>query len=144
MTKLRKRLISLAVLLLVSSVPVACVNHQPVPSKLESRVLSRWDALMAYNFDVAYEFFSPTYRKLFPLSYYLSTAGTTVKWLSVKITDIQFEDRRARVTFILKYELELPMGVGKDFGKIDKEVHEVWLWADGNWWYTDDGKGTLF
>ena len=156
MTVLRKLLLSLATLLLLSIVPVACVNQPqtkadadhtiqvpPVNSELESRVLGRWDALMEQNFDQAYEFFSPAYRKLFPLEHYLKTTGSSVNWLSVKIKDIQFDDKRAKVKLVLEFQLVFPMGAGEDFGQISKDIGEVWLWIDGAWWYTTDDDGTL-
>ena len=105
----RKLMILLATLLVISTVPMACVNNPkikaPVNSELEPRVLGRWDALMARHFDEAYEYLSPAYRKLFPIGHYLSKTGSSVIWLSADITNIQFNDNRAEVTIDLKYEL---------------------------------------
>jgi len=151
MITLRKLFISVASLLIISTVPVACdqfesdsnqtIQTEPVNAKLESRVLGRWDTLIAKNFDQAYEFFSPAYRKLFPLEHYLPTTGANVDWLSTKIKDVKFDGDRAEVTLILNYRLNLPMSAGDSFGKIGKNVNEIWLWIDGEWWY-DSGNNS--
>ncbi len=147
MITLRKLFISVASFLVISTVLVACqtIQTEPVNAKLESRVLGRWDTLIAKNFDQAYEFFSPAYRKLYPLEHYLSTTGANVEWLSTKIKDVQFDGDRAEVTLILRYRLNLPMGGGDSFGNISKNVDEIWLWIDGEWWYVSgDISGGLF
>ena len=145
----RKPMISLATILVVSTAMVACVNKPqkeitPINSELESRVTGRWDALMAKRFDEAYEFFTPAYRNLFPLQHYLSKTGSSVNWLSVNIKDIQFDDKLAKVKVEVEYILNLPMGVGDDFGHITKDIDEVWLWVDETWWYTSNDDGSLF
>ena len=149
MTKLKKLLISLGVLLVLAAVLVYVNNPRiisdapPVDSRLEPRVLSRWDALIDRNFEQAYEYFSPAYRKLFPLENYLAKTGSSVAWVSIKIKGIQFDGQRAEVKLVLEYRLILPMGAGEDFGQIPKDIDEVWLWIDGDWWYTKAGDGRL-
>jgi len=149
MIMLRKILIAVLALLVFSIVPTACVNNAqlkkpPMNSELEPRVLSRWNTLMDGEFEQAYEFFSPSHRKLFPLEHYLSNTGSTVQWLSVEVESIKFDGNRASVLVALEHRLILPMGVGDDFGKIGKDIVETWLWVNGQWWYTDDGAGSLF
>ena len=144
----RKLLILLATLLVISTVPVACVNNPkivvPVNSELEPRAQGRWDALIERNFEQAYEYYSPNHRRLYPFQHYLSNTGSSVNWLSAKVIDIKFYEKRAEVKVRMNSTLNLPMGVGEDFGKITKDLDEIWLWVDGQWWYTDDGEGSLF
>ncbi len=147
MITLRKLFISVASLLVISTVPVACdqiesdskqtIQTEPVNAKLESRVLGRWDTLIDKDFVQTYEFFSPAYRKLFPLGHYLSTTGANVDWVSTKIIDVKFDGNRAEVTLMLNYRLNLPMTAGANFGKISKNITEIWLWIDGEWWYNN-------
>ena len=157
MILLRKLFISLATLLVISTAPVACVNNpqtkpdsnpavqtEPVNARLEARVLSRWDALISKDFEQAYLFFSPSYRKLFPLQHYLSKTGSSVDWISIQMKDMQFDGKRAEVELTLNYRLNLPMGEGDGFGEISKDIDEIWLWVDGEWWYTTDSSGALF
>lgn len=156
MIKIRRLLVSLATCLLISAGPVACVNNSqvktdadnamPTPAdfaKLDSRVLGRWDALISRDFEQAYGYFSPAYRKLFPLRYYLANTGSSVGWKSASIKDSQYADTRAEVWVVVDYNLVFPMGQGDDFGTISKEIKEIWLWIDGQWWYTSDGDGGL-
>ncbi len=148
MTIFRKLLILLSTLLVISTVPVACVNNPkivaPVNSELEPRVQGRWDALIDKNFEQAYQYFSPAHRRLFPLQHYLSSTGSSVNWLSSEIIDIKINEERAEVKVRMVSTLDLPMGVGDDFGQFTKDLRETWLWVDGQWWYTDDGGGSLF
>jgi len=156
MTKIRRHLVSLTTLLLIATLPVACVNNpqfkdgagNPIPTpadyaKLESRVLGRWEALINKDFELAYDYFSPSYRKLFPLQHYLSRTGSSVRWLSANIKDSQYAETRAEVVVTVDFNLALPMGEGDGFGKISKDLDEVWLWVDGQWWYVSDGDGSL-
>jgi len=155
MIKIRRLPVSLAALLLISILLAACDNDpqvkpdvltaMPTPADfamLDSRVLGRWEALINRDFETAYGYFSPAYRKLFPLRHYLSRTGSSVRWLSAEIKDSQYTGARAEVRVTLGYELSLPMGQGDDFGEMTTELKEVWLWIDGQWWYTseDDGK----
>ncbi len=145
MTIYKKLLITLATILVISTVPVACRNPDvPVPAELEPRVLGRWDALIDRNFETAYEYFSPAYRKLFPVEHYLSQTGPSVRWLSINIKDTRFTDKRANVKLVLEFQLDLPMGEGDSFGTVSRTVDEVWLWVDGEWWYTSDEVDSLF
>lgn len=155
MINIRRLPVSSATLILISTLLIACVNNpqvkpdvltaMPTPAdfaKLDSRVLGRWEALMDKDFEKAYGYFSPAYRKLFPLRHYLSGTGSSVNWLSAEIKDSQHAGTRAEVRVIVNYKLDFPMGQGDDFGEIIKELEEIWLWVDGQWWYTseDDGK----
>jgi hypothetical protein len=111
-------------------------------SKLEERVSSRWAAMIKKDFAQAYEYFSPAYRKLFPLESYLKETGPDVDWITSKILNISMTGDRAEVKVHLDYRLNLPpeAGIG-DVGIIGTDLNEVWLWEDGNWWYVHEHKG---
>jgi hypothetical protein len=156
MIKIRRLLVSLATLLLISTLLMACVNNpqvkpdvltaMPTPedfAKLDSRVLGRWEALIDRDFEKAYGYFSPAYRKLFPLRHYLSRTGSSVDWISADIKDSQYAGTRAEVRVEVDYKLDFPMEQGEGFGEISKELREIWLWVDGQWWYTDENDGKL-
>lgn len=156
----KKLLIFLILLLVGSIVLIAYVNEPsfkaklnqvfytaPDESELEPRVLSRWKAMKAHDFSQAYEYFSPTYRKLFSLNEFNNSVGTTVEWVSVKVNKIQVEGSRAEVTLSIDFRLHLPLGAGFDFGdetgKINKIENEVWLWKNGEWWIVNLNTGRL-
>ena len=105
--------------------------------------MGRWEALINKDFEQTYGYYSPSYRKLYPLRHYLSSTGSSVRWLSVNIKDSQYADTRAEVRVELNYQLDFPMGAGEDFGTMTDEYKEIWLWVDGQWWYTSDDDGTL-
>lgn len=156
----KKLLIFLILLLAGSIVLVAYFNEPsfkaklnqvfstaPDESKLQPRVLSRWKAMKAHDLSQVYEYFSPTYRKLFSLNQYSNSVGTTVEWVSIKVNKIQVKDSRAEVTLIVDFRLHLPLGAGLDFGdetgKISKIENEVWLWDNGEWWIVNQTSGHL-
>jgi hypothetical protein len=119
---------------------------QPDTSALKKRVSERWDALIAKDFAKAYEYFSPAYRKLFPLERYMGLTGNNVQWKSIDIKDISVDGDRADVEILLRYRVTLPPEAGfnmDDFGVMDQAIHEVWLREDGNWWYLNPSDGRL-
>jgi hypothetical protein len=105
-------------------------------SKLKERVSGRWAAMIKKDFSEAYEYFSPAYRKLFPLESYLRKTGPNVDWITAKILNISMNGDRADVKVHLDYRLNLPPDAGMgDVGIIGHDLDEVWLWKDENWWY---------
>ena len=106
-------------------------------------MLGRWEALINRDFELAYGYFSPSYRKLFPLQHYLRNTGSSVRWLSANIKDSQYAEARAEVVLVVDFKLDLPMGQGDGFGEVSKDLDEVWLWVDGQWWYVSESDGSL-
>jgi hypothetical protein len=126
--------------------PDAAALLKPDTSALKKRVSERWDSLIAKDFAKAYEYFSPAYRKLFPLDRYLGLTGNSVQWKSIDIKDISVDGGRADVKILLRYRVTLPPEPGFNMdalGTLDKTIHEVWLWEDGNWWYINPTGGWL-
>lgn len=115
--------------------------------RLEERALSRWHSLIAGNISQAYEYFSPAYRKLFPMEQFLGKIGTKVDWLSVEVSGLEIEDARAEVELVLYYRINLPpgvwLGVTEDMAPLSKKIVEVWLRRGGEWWYVNPGGGLL-
>ena len=115
---------------------------------LRLRVKARWDALIERDFEKAYSYMSPGYRRLFTLDKYQSSFGSVVSWESVTITDIDLKGKNsADVKVDVFYQLAIPSQVGGSLGEalgsISTQVNETWLWADDEWWYVvlNDSKG---
>ncbi len=115
-------------------------KSKPDPTTLDARVLARWKAMKAEDFKEAYRFFSPSFRKLFPLDYYLKSTGSNVKWIYFKIKEKNINGERAEVLVDVRYKLNLPgpgASIGEEIGTLSKRIKEVWLWRDGNWWFAN-------
>jgi len=123
--------------------PKVVTQVQPSEAGLRTRVLARWDALIKRNFEEAYQYLSPAYRRLYPLDVFVARFGSSVIWDSVNITSVAVMpgDDSAKVVLELFYQLALPgvdgARLGADVGLISKTVHESWIWADDEWWFVE-------
>ncbi|HPE58896.1 MAG TPA: hypothetical protein PLB10_01055 [Thiolinea sp.] len=127
----------------VTSAANTTTARQPSEEGLRSRVQGRWDALIKRDFAQAYQYMSPGYRKLYPISVFTSGFGAVVAWDSITVTSIQVAQgsASAKVTLELFYQLALPgtesLRPGEGLGLISKTLHEDWIWADSEWWFID-------
>lgn len=111
---------------------------------LQQRALARWDALIKRDFDLAYSFMSPAYRKLYSSAQYASNFGSVVKWQSVKVKEVVKEGSRAEIILDIFYQLAIPgADLGDSVGVISKQVNETWLLSDGEWWYASEDMAPL-
>ena len=106
---------------------------EQVQSQLAARVLARWDALIAGNFDKAYEFETPAYRSVFSIQQYRGRFGSAVGWKSARILSTKYdENHTVAVSVAVDYEA-LVSGAGNV--RSVREMPEKWLYSDGEWWY---------
>ncbi len=92
----------------------------------------RWQALLAGDFEKAYEFAVPSYRQLKTAAYYRNKRlGTPVKWIAVEVINAECEAVKCEVRIKLESKPIVPFGLqGNMIGGID----EVWVLEDGRWW----------
>jgi len=119
----------------------------PRDQLLAERVSARWDAMMARDLEKVYEYLSPAYRDLYPLNHLQRMTGTSVQWIAMEIDAISIEGDRADVVVSLEYKLSLPpaagFSIGDEFGVLTKQIEEVWVWTDEEWWYVNPYSGRL-
>lgn len=115
-------------------------QSQPDLSLLKERSMSRWKAMIKKDFDAAYDFFSPEYRKLFSRKSFKDGLGNSANWREAEIEEVDVNGMKGTVNAKLGYTPIIPsMPLDDDF-LIPVTLKEVWLWDGANWWYVDQGK----
>ena len=103
-------------------------------AELEKRVAAKWGALIRGDFEAAYAFTSPEYRKLYSLNSFKSGFGGKVKWQRIEIVKVDFKgDDAATVSFNL-YFVYYPPQAQKPLD-MRTSNQESWVRSDGQWWF---------
>ena len=128
-------------------VDTATPDNEVLESALRKRVLGRWDALLEQDFDGAYQYMSPAYRKLYTPESFASRFGSVVAWESVEFASVQISENRAKAVLEIHYHLMIPgadgIRLGEDVGLISKQIDEDWIWLDNKWWFVEPAKSNL-
>lgn len=100
---------------------------------LRARADGRWTALIAGDFDKAYEFETPAYRKLFSAQQYRARYGDGLRWRQARVVKIE---RKSPEVAVVMLEINYSFHVSGQGMMEDKGLStETWLWIDGQWWY---------
>jgi len=109
---------------------------------LKARISSRWQALRDHQFETAYQFESPTYRKVFPLRLYLNkfAIGSTSGLKTIEKLEFNPDTGIANALLILKSRsTRNSAGDWASRNPVDLRVREKWIKIDGQWWHIDNG-----
>jgi len=112
--------------------PAEAVSAQR--AALEQRVASRWAALIRRDFETAYSFTSPEYRRLFSLKDFMSSFGSKVGWQRVEVVDINIKGGDAAAVGVNLYFVYYDAQTKKPLD-MKTYVQESWVLVDGQWWY---------
>lgn len=133
----------------VCNADVVAVTVEPevTEERLRERVEGRWDALVERDFLKAYEFMSPSYRKLYSAEHYTSGFGSVVSWRSAEVLKVDIDGGSANTVVEVLYQLAIPEGagatLGSEIGSISKDFNEFWIWSQGEWWFVDPDGGSV-
>lgn len=101
--------------------------------ELRARVEARWAALVAGDFDRAYEFETPAYRKIYTAQQFRARFGRDLRWKQARVVEIEL--RRPEVATVA-VEIEYSIFASGRGMMEDKTVDtETWLRVDGQWWH---------
>lgn len=118
----------------------ACATVPAVPEQtLEQRAQIRWDALIARDFEAAYEYLSPGYRQRNSVADYSATmAGRPVIWLEANVVGVECEtDVKCSVQTDVRYRVPSgPTGINQL--RMNRIIKETWLFMNDGWWYSMD------
>lgn len=132
--KPRRSVLVGAMAVLVALAVSGCAAVKPEPPELQVRKLAtqRWQALLAGNFDKAYEFATPAYRLIHTAdAYRAKRQATPVKWVSAEVHSVACQEVKCDVKIHIQSK---PMVPTMFKGVIDSGVDEVWVMEDGQWW----------
>ena len=131
LTRLASRRAALALLTTLALAGCASIGRTPEEVVTE-RVEKRWDALIAGNFEKAWEFTQPAYRGVVKAADYHKQFGIGGKWRGVQVHSVTCEAERCNVRIRLTTKMNVPPFQGKE---VTGFIEEVWLREDGQWWY---------
>jgi hypothetical protein len=108
-------------------------------ASLEQRVNARWEALMARDFEKAWEFTTPEYRAAFPRQLYPLKFSYTVEWELTGI-EVRGYDSRAAVASVAARVMSKPTkqtsAASRAVGAVPVTFSEQWILIDGEWWFS--------
>lgn len=120
----------------------ACASMAPEDSevwrvsqskKLTERAEARWKALIAGDYERAYQYQSPAYRAVASLQQFKAGFGAAVNWRMASVRNIEYDDPTSVQVFVA---LEYAAGLrGSGEYQSVRMLPERWLYSDGNWWY---------
>jgi len=109
---------------------------------LEQRVRARWSALSARDYTAAYEFSTPVYRSVFPKELYVLQFSYAVEreLTGVEVLNYDAAAAVASVTArVMSKPLKQTSTASQAVGSVPVNIHEKWMFIDGEWWYSADG-----
>lgn len=121
--------------LMVAASGCAMLSPKTPEQIVTSRATEFWDARRAGNFEKAYAFSTPAYRKLKTAQDYKLQFGSGVAVNSAEVNKVACEPQRCDVQMKLSV---MPALMGIKMQAVDTYLNEVWLLEDGQWWHFQD------
>lgn len=106
---------------------------------LEQRVEGRWQARIAHDWGAAWEYSSPVYREVFPKHLYVRKFSYTADWelTGIEVTNYDPDAAVASVVVrVMSRPAKQTSAAAKALGAMPRELHERWIFVDGEWWFS--------
>ena len=94
------------------------------------RAQSRWDALVAGDWQTAYSFATPAYRDLVDVEGFRQRHGGQASWLGANVKEVTCQDDVCEAMVTLKFRSQLPPYTDD----LQTDYIERWVLEDGDWW----------
>ena len=130
----RARAVALALSALALTGCAALAPSTP-ETVVEKRATEYWNARRAGDFEKAYAFSTPAYRKIKSAQDYKLQFGAGVAVNSAEVNKVACEPQRCDVQMKLSV---MPALMGLKMKPVDTYLNEVWLLEDGQWWHFQD------
>ena len=103
-----------------------------------NRAQEYWDHKIKGDFEAAYQYEDPDFRKNVRLGDYLRSIGSGAKWLEAKVGNVAIDGEAAKVEMKIRYAIIL----GPYFPKegIERDISSYWRLVDGIWYHVFGGK----
>lgn len=132
--------------LIVMIAAIALAGCAMTPSRsdrLEDRAESRWDALIAEDWESAYVYLSPGFRSLTGLEDYTEfMKARTIRWTAASVREVRnCDEELGSCEVLVDVDYEVTRGVPglKKAVPLRKGVTEKWIRSDGAWYFVPDG-----
>jgi hypothetical protein len=106
---------------------------------LEQRVRERWHALVARDFEKAWEYCSPAYRARFSKQLYVKKFSYGVKWELTGVEIVNYDGAAAVASVVVRVMSEptkQTSSASVAIGAIPTTLRERWIFAEGRWWFS--------
>jgi hypothetical protein len=121
---------------------VGCSQEPPPPPEevVAERAQARWDALVADEFEQAWDYYTPGFREQLPASdFALDMRRRPVDWVGAEVRSVECADDEPVCTVRVRVEYRAPLQVPGAAGvRSESGVTESWLQLDGDWWYSSE------
>lgn len=108
-------------------------------ASLLARAEARWRALERRDFDAAWAFTSPAYRKVIPKALYRHKFSYMVEWELTAVELVTY-DAEAAVASVAARVMSEPVkhtsAASAAIGAVPTRFVEQWIYADGEWWFS--------
>lgn len=113
------------------SVLGGCATFAPrePEADVRERAQARWDAQVAGNWEKAYSFATPAYRKAVDLFGFRSRSAPAVKLKSADVVNVKCKDATCDVTMRIGFA---PLQRG--YPETTTDLEERWILEAGEWW----------
>lgn len=118
----------------------ACSDPRPPAEVVEERAQARWDAMVARDFQAAWEYYTPGYREQITAAEFEGEmAGRPVKWTGAEVFEVDCAEDEPRCEVRVRVDYEARAAVpGVGTLRSQSGVTEIWLQIGGDWWYSAD------
>ncbi len=116
----------------------ATVGSESIEEKVAQRAQQRWDALLAGEIDLAYQFLSPARRSAIGLmDYQRQVFASRVRWVAADVGGVSCGADVCEAVVNLKSTVISPVPGVRSFD-VSRNVTENWVLADHQWWYVPE------
>ena len=104
------------------------------------RAQSRWDAILAKDYGVAYDYLTPGTRLTTPYdAYERRMSNVAIRWTNARVRSVECDEPEVcKATVDITYTVHAP-GAGNVEGFMP--VYERWLLSDGQWHHLPETTG---
>lgn len=97
---------------------------------VKQRAEARWKALLARDWETAYNFSTPAYRSAIDLEGFRARLGGAVAWTGAQVLKVSCRESVCEPTIKVRFKPVLERG----YPELDTEFSERWVLEDNRWW----------
>lgn len=117
-------------LLVATSFLAGCAALGSKPEDVvKRRAEERWSALIAGQYEKAYDYLAPSSRKILVREQYRHLFGSAARWEKAEVVDVRCERDTCKTRVRLTVQI-----MARGAPKASPEVTEDWLLDEGQWW----------
>jgi hypothetical protein len=130
------RSLAITMCILILSACSGQTSKQGDPGKVVvERAQNRWDALLAGDYESAYDYYSPGYRsKKSLIDFAVDIRTRRVRWTSAEFLDHSCTENACTVNFRVGFVVNKPVQ-GMDKWESGSVIEDKWIKTEGQWWY---------